>query len=159
MQQIYEVIEAVTGKPAEDVLGIGFLVLMVVSVFVEVTPIKFNPVTFVIQLPAKIMAWLSKAINAPVLAELAKQEKTMSEIRDVVDDNEIDRIRWEILDFANSCRLHKKHTLDEFVHIIELNAKYHAILERRDLKNGRIDLEYSFIKKVYQQCQEENSFL
>lgn len=159
MQQIYEVIERITGKPAEEVLGVGFLFLMVISIFVEITPIKVNPITFLIELPGKIIGWLSKTINAPVLAELAKQEKTMGEIRDVVDDNEIDRIRWEILDFANSCRQHKKHTLDEFVHIIELNTKYHAILDRRKLKNGRIDLEYAYIEKIYQECLEENSFL
>lgn len=159
MQPVYKVIEMVTGKPAEEVLGMGFFILAILSVFVEVTPIKFNPVTFLVKLPGRIMAWISKTISAPVLEELAKQEITMGEIRDVVDDNEIDRIRWEILDFANSCRQHKKHTMDEFVHIIELNSKYHTILDRRKLTNGRIDIEYSFIEKIYQQCLEENSFL
>ena len=87
------------------------------------------------------------------------QDEKLNDVVKTIDENEIDRIRWEILDFANSCRNQRRHTKDEFDHIIEINGKYHAILERRNMKNGIIDLEYDYIVKLYRRCQEKNSFL
>lgn len=159
MDAIVELIEAVTGLSAPEALGRGFVWLVLLSMFVEITPVKLNPVTMFVNWLKKLTRAIGNTLNGPVLDELAKQKKTMSDIRDTVDDNEIDRIRWEILDFANSCRQGKKHTHDEFIHIIELNAKYHKILDRRELKNGIIDLEYGFITKIYARCEEEDDFL
>lgn len=152
MDALIEAAEAMQSMTAGELAGNATLLLVVLSAFVEITPIKINPIT-------DFLRWIGNKFNGPVLEKLNAQDEAMVEIRDVVDDNEIDRIRWEILDFSNSCRQGKKHTLDEFVHIIELNEKYHKILDRRGLTNGRIDLEYSFIVKIYEECQEKDSFL
>lgn len=144
--------EKIAEMSASDVFYTISLLLVLFSVFFEITPIKFNPISSLIR-------WLGNAFNGRILNEIAPLKKTIGEIRDTVDDNEIDRIRWEILDFSNSCRQGKRHTLDEFVHIIELNEKYHQILKRRNLTNGRIDLEYSYIISIYEECQKKNSFL
>lgn len=145
-------IEVVKSMTAGEIAGKVTLLLVALSAFIEITPIKFNPISL-------LFKWIGTKFNGAVLEKLSQQDEAMDKIRDVVDDNEIDRIRWEILDFSNSCRQGKKHTLDEFVHIIELNEKYHKILERRDLTNGRIDLEYSYIVSIYEECQKKDSFL
>ena len=44
--------------------------------------------------------------------------------------DEKDRIRYEVLDFANSCRNGRRHTKDEFQHIIDLNDKYEVLLDK-----------------------------
>jgi len=62
-----------------------------------------------------------------------------------VDANEKDRIRWEILDFANSCRHGDKHSQDEFRHISDLHDKYKALLKKTDDQNGVFDTEYEWI--------------
>lgn len=152
MDALIQLIESVKAMTPGELAGNATLLLVGLSAFVEITPIKVNPIT-------SFLKWLGNKFNGPVLDKLSAQDKAMVEIRDVVDDNEIDRIRWEILDFSNSCRQGKKHTLDEFVHIIELNEKYHKILERRNLTNGRIDLEYRYIVEIYEECQKKNSFL
>lgn len=152
MEAIIQLIEHLQGMTAGEIAGNATLLLVGLSAFVEITPIKVNPVT-------AFLGWLGNKFNGPVMEKLAEQDKAMAEIRDTVDDNEIDRIRWEILAFSNSCRQGKKHTLDEFAHIIDLNKKYHDILDRRHLTNGRIDLEYSYIVKIYKECQEKDSFL
>lgn len=128
-----------------EVVTNAALLLAGISAFVEFTPIKWNPIT-------SFLRWLSKAVNGEIY-------DTLAEIRDTIDDNEIDRIRWEILDFANSCRNGRLHTKDEFTHIIALNTKYHDILKKRDLTNGLIDIEYSYIMDLYRKCSEKNSFL
>lgn len=122
------------------------------STFIEISPIKINPMT-------ALFKWVGDKINGPLVEKLEQQSKTLETIRDNVDDNEIDRIRWEILAFANSCRSGTKHSQDEFDHIIDLNEKYHQILKRRDLKNGKIDLEYEYIVAIYKKCQDKNTFL
>lgn len=120
-------------------------IIVVLGVFVEITPIKINPIS-------AFLRFVGKTINADLKEDVDKLSLK-------VDENEIDRIRWEILDFANSCRLGKKHTYDEFTHIIEVNTKYHKIIEARDMTNGQLDLEYAYIKEIFKQCQLENKFL
>ena len=159
MDAVVELIEAVTGMPVSEALGQGIVWIIVLSMFVEITPVKLNPVTMFFDWIKKLIREIGNALNGPVLDELAKQKKTMSDIRDTVDDNEIDRIRWEILDFANSCRNKRRHTREEFLHIINLNEKYHKILDERGMTNGQIDIEYEYIEGLYRKCLEENSFL
>ena len=74
-------------------------------------------------------------------------------------ENEKDRIRWEILDFANSCRNNIRHTKDEFQHIVDLNDKYIDLLVKTEDKNGVFEAEYEYIKKIYKERQEKNDFL
>ena len=127
--------------------------LFVIGLFVQVTPaIKFNPIT-------AICKWIGKAINGEVLSRLTGLEVRADQQRKSIDENEMDRIRWEVLDFANACRNGIRHTKDEFQHVIALNEKYHKLLERYDDKNGVFDAEYAYILELYHKCQMENDFL
>lgn len=73
--------------------------------------------------------------------------------------DEKDRIRYEILDFANSCRNGRRHTRDEFQHIIDLNDKYEKLLKETNDANGVFSEEYRYILEVYHRCLAENDFL
>jgi hypothetical protein len=86
-------------------------------------------------------------------------EKKITTLQTNMNENEKDRIRWEILDFANSCRNGRKHTKNEFQHIITLNDKYKNLLALTGDKNGVFEMEYDFIKKLYAERQEKNDFL
>ena len=121
--------------------------------FVQFTPaIKLSPIT-------AILKWIGKAINGEVLERIAGLEKRADEQRYSIDENEMDRIRWEVLDFANDCRNDVKHTKDEFEHIIDLNTKYHVLLDRYEEENGVFDAEYEYILELYRKCQRNNNFL
>jgi len=76
-----------------------------------------------------------------------------------IDQNEKDRIRYEILDFANSCHNGRNHTRDEFEHIIALNDKYKILLERTHDENGVFNIEYKYIDKLYSEKKENKTFL
>ncbi len=152
-------IEAISGMTIGEVAKNAALLVVGLLSCVEFSKIKINPLS-------AILNWLGGRINGPLIEKIDaldkkqdEQKKSIDDLRDTQDDNEIDRIRWEILEFAHSCRKKEKHTLDEFNHIIELNGKYHRILERRKLQNGIIDLEYNYIVQVYEKCQQEGSFL
>lgn len=139
------IIEKISQMTLGEIVGNSTLLLFALLSLVEITPIKVNPIS-------AILKWLGKKVNGPLYDQI-------EDLKDTVDANEIDRIRWEILDFANSCQQGKKHTKDEFVHIIDLNTKYHKILTRKEMTNGIIDLEYKNIVRIYERCLEEDSFL
>lgn len=76
-----------------------------------------------------------------------------------IDENEKDRIRWEILDFANSCHNGRNHTKDEFLHIMALNDKYKILLDRTHDINGVFDIEYKYISELFADKLKNNTFL
>ena len=75
--------------------------------------------------------------------------KKIQDVSDRNDENEKDRIRWEILDFANSCRNNRKHSKEEFNHIIELKVKYEKLLEKSGDENGVFEEDYRYIQGLY----------
>ena len=83
----------------------------------------------------------------------------VDKIESDVTNNEKDRIRWEILDFANSCRNNRKHTRDEFQHIVALHDKYQKLLEITHDTNGVFEVEYNYIQGLYAERMEKNDFL
>ena len=125
-------------------------VLFLIGMFVQFTPaIKFSPIT-------AICKWLGRAFNSEVLQRISGLETRADQQRKSIDENEMDRIRWEVLDFANACRNRVKHTKDEFQHIISLNEKYHKLLDKY---GGVFDAEYEYILELYHECQHNNNFL
>lgn len=135
------------------------LIAVLLPCVIEIVPVKWSPLT-------SLFTWLGKILTAGVMAELkdvkaelAEVKRTQAEQQATIDDNEMDRIRFEVLDFANSCRNGRKHTQDEFEHVIVLNTKYHRLLEKTDDENGVFDAEYVYILELYHRCQRENTFL
>lgn len=120
---------------------------------IQITPIfKANPLT-------ALFSWLGKILNGDVLRQIEELKATITEQRTDIDENEKDRIRFEVLDFANSCRNGRKHTKDEFEHIIVLNEKYKRLLAKTGDTNGVFAAEYEYIFELYRMCQRENKFL
>ena len=114
----------------------------VLAAFIQLTPgIKWSPLT-----------WLGGLFLGGI-------RKDVAALQSAVDENEKDRIRWEVLDFANACRNGRKHTKDEFQHIIALKDKYVTLLKKTGDKNGVFDEEYSYILDLYKERQQKNDFL
>lgn len=121
------------------------LIIAGASIFFEVSKIKVNPISFILQ-------WVGKRMFEPFNDKMKELERT-------IDENKIDTIKWEILEFANSCRNNRRHTKDEFEHIISQNDKYHKLLEKYKMENGVFDAEYAYILRLYKRCQDQNDFL
>lgn len=115
------------------------------ALFVQVTPIQISPITWLVR-------WISNVMVGDLRRDIADMKST-------IDENEKDRIRWEVLDFANSCRNGRRHTKDEFQHIITLNTKYKQLLRRTNDENGVFDAEYEYIRRLYAERQKKNDFL
>ena len=133
-------------------VGYAALAISIVSVFFEISKIKISPIT-------SLLGWVGQRMNSHLISAMEEQGARIKAMEEKIDKNEIDRIRWEILDFASSCRNGRRHTKDQFEHIINQNQKYHEILDEHGLENGLIDLEYGYIETLYKRCQEQNDFL
>ena len=134
-------------------------VALIISIFIQVTPIKINPWS-------KLFKWIGGLITAEsdkkinqLIETTDEMQKNIKTLQQNMDENEKDRIRWEILDFANSCRNNQQHTKDEFQHIITLNDKYEKLLALTGDTNGVFEAEYRYIQKIYTERQEKNDFL
>ena len=115
---------------------------------------------------SKIADYLGKIINASlntltmdVKNDLQKLQTEVEKQNRKIDENEKDRIRWEILSFANSCHSGVNHTKDEFDHIINLNKKYEKLLVETGDTNGVFEIEYKYVKALYEKKLEEKTFL
>lgn len=136
----------------EEIVGLVLKIAAGLSIFIQIVPIKIKPISL-------LLKWIGKELNKESDAKIDKLTTAVKELEENQDNNEKDRIRWEILDFANSCRNNIRHTKDEFQHIISLNDKYKVLLKKTNDTNGVFDAEYEYIKKIYTERQEKNDFL
>lgn len=122
------------------------------SLIVDISPIKINPWKTAFK-------WIGQLITADVMKEIREIKETQKEQQATIDENEKDRIRYEVLDFANSCRRGVHHTKDEFEHIISLHSKYELLLQKTNDENGVFTEEYKYILEIYHECQREDKFV
>ena len=89
----------------------------------------------------------------------AEQTKTIEHMNEKIDTNEIDRLRWEIISFANSLRYDdgQSATLEGYNHVFDAYGKYEKLLEALGRKNGKIDNEYDYIKIMYNEFSKNYS--
>ena len=117
-------------------------VAFVLAIFIQITPaIKWNPIT---------------ALGNLLLGSIRKE---LASIREQMDEDKTDTIRWEVLNFATSCRNGVLHTKDDFEHVIDQNDKYHKLLQKTGDTNGVFEEEYNYILRIYHDRQEKNDFL
>lgn len=124
-------------------------IIIILSIFIQISPIKWNPIT-------SLFNWLGKTITAGVSNQVEEMNKTIDNIQKQIYTNEKDRIRWEVLDFARSCRNGQDHTYDEYKHIIKLNDKYQDLLAKTADKNGVFDNEFTYIKELFAKYKAAN---
>ena len=79
-----------------------------------------------------------------------EQSSTINKLDKKIDENEIDRIRWDILNFASSLRREIDASEDEFKHIFELHDKYIELLRETGRTNGLIDIEFKYIQHAFE---------
>lgn len=129
-------------EQAKSLLG----VLAAAGIVIDLTPgIKVQPVRW-------LLAQIGKALNRDLLEKVEGLQKDF-------EAHKVDSWRAEILDFANSCMNRRKHTKEEFDHIIAVHDAYAKYVEEKRIKNGQVTLAYNYITDLYERCCEKNSFL
>lgn len=125
--------------------------VIIISIFIEITPIKVNPMSFIIK-------WIGDCFNRDTRDKLSSISLQLDDVSNRIDKIEINDMRSTILNFQNSCTI-RKHTREEFEHIIDLHSQYEQIIKEKGIENGRVDLAFDYISKLYEKSLEQNSFL
>lgn len=121
------------------------LVLAVAAALVEISPIKINPWS-------RIFGWISNAIVGDL-------KKEFQEFKHDSEEKTADRMRWDILSFANSCRRGQEHSKDEWWHCISQIKEYENFTKRKGIVNGVIEEDSEYLRNLYQIRNQKNDFL
>lgn len=118
---------------------------------IEIMPGKAKPWS-------RILNAIGKLINADLMAEINEVKTTVTDLAKETNENERDRIRYEILQFSNSCQAGIEHTQEEFNHVVTMHQKYEVLLEKMGEENGQITVAYDYIVSLYKELLRERKF-
>lgn len=135
----------------KDNWGTIAAILGALGIGLEVAPIKINPVSWLLKKIGNMM-------NADIINELNRFKNEFDTHLKNCDLDKINDIRKEIVDFSLSCQRGEHHTRDEFDRIFSRVGTYHELLDKYKMQNGKIDIEVTYINKVYGECLEEHKF-
>lgn len=127
-------------------------IAIIASIFIEIVPIKINPLS-------SLFKWIGEVTNKDVNEKLSSMSTRLEDVSTRIDMIEINNMRTQILDFANSCMNERRHTKEEFEHMIDLKNNYDSVIHEKGITNGRMDLAFKYISDLYIQCLNEDSFL
>ncbi len=141
MEAAHTIDLAVAWEIVKSILAI----LAACGIVIDLTPgIKVQPVR-----------WLLKRLGNLINADIKKQ---LDELQKEVTEFKIDSWRTEILDFSDSCMNHRRHTKEQFDHVIEILDRYDKYITENGLTNGQVDVAHEYILEIYKQCIRENDF-
>lgn len=142
--------------------GISFwgIIAFLMSIGIEIIPkVKWKPWS-------SLLAWLGSKLNARTEEKVdslsRKVEALNKELTKHIVDSETNTLqdnRRDILNFCNSCMNKRKHTKEEYDFVIAQCDAYEKYIECNDVKNGVITAAIKEIKRLYEKCIQENSFL
>ena len=144
---------------------VGFL-----SVFVEVSKIKINPIS-------AILGWIGKRLTANMTEKMEKDQKEIKEELKEIKDKQVllekkieelslneaidvsDSIKFQIFSFYHELQKPNiRHSEAEFNQIIALDQKYRVLVQKTKQPNEVYEAEFDYIMSVYKHCQETNDF-
>ncbi len=141
MEAVQTIHSAAVWEAVKSILSI----LAACGIVIDLTPgIKLQPVR-----------WVLKRLGNLINADIKKQ---LDELQREVTEFKVDSWRTEILDFSDSCMNHRRHTKEQFDHVIETLGRYDKYITENDLTNGQVDVAHEYILEIYKRCIRENDF-
>lgn len=132
------------------------VIIIGVLSLIEVVPVRINPWT-------KLFSWVGHSISDAVVGDikddLAETKQKVSEFKRDFEQTKANDMRWNILNFANSCRRGEKHGKDEWRHVMAQIAEYEEYTEEKGIVNGVIDEDSKFLRELYHSRNFKNDFL
>lgn len=153
MDAIIKLAEAMKGMSVSEVVGDATLLLVGLSAFVEITPIKINPISAVLK-------WIGSKINSEVISKVDKLEKDIKRIEHTEGERYAKSARTRVLRFGDEVIHGVKHSKEHFDDILMDIHEYDTYCEEHpEFENDRMKLTAMHIKETYARCMKENSFL
>ena len=121
------------------------VIILGVVTLVEVSPIKINPWQ-------KLFRWIGNMVNGDFYKEFSEMKRDFEQTK-------ANDMRWNILNFANSCRRGTEHGKDEWRHVIAQIREYEEYTEAKGIVNGVIDEDSHYLRELYMHRNQKNDFL
>lgn len=136
------------------------LIALVVLSFIQITPIKLNPWTW-------LARHIGRAINSEVMEEVKAVQNDLADVHSEIDKmqkngekKEADDARNRILRFDDELRIHTKHSREFFDQILDDVDFYETFCETHEhYKNSKAESAIKNIRRVYDIVKETNDFI
>lgn len=123
---------------SELIAGGGGVLLMILTI-IQIAPIKVDPWS-------KIARSIGHAMNVEIIDKLNESEATDA--------------RYRIIRFDDEIRHHVKHTEEHFNQIMTDIDEYERYCSTHPhYKNSKAVMAIENVRRIYQKCRKENSFL
>ena len=102
------------------------------------------------------------AMRGEVKAIEKKVDYVQLELSKHISESEIKSLednRRDILEFCNACMIGRKHTKEQFDFMIKKCDKYEEYIKKNEIKNGVIEAAIKEIRRLYEKCIQEHTFL
>ena len=124
-------------------------IIVVASVFIEITPIKISPIT-------DFLRWIGKRLNKDVSEKIDKMESKV----ELLEKSDVIACRFRILSFSDEIRRGVKHShemFDQILSDIDVYDRYCA--DHPDFPNNKTVAAKHKILEVYSNCIDKDDFL
>lgn len=136
----------------KDGLSIGGLILVVLLTIIQITPVKINPWDL-------ILHWIGDRLNSNITKKVSSLEKKLDDHIHESTERDLRDTRAQILEFCNACMNGRKHTKEQFDFIIKQCDDYEEYIAQNGVRNGVIESAMREIRRLYDKCIQNNSFL
>lgn len=145
--------EVVNGMTVWDIVKEAIGYLLALSAIVEITPIKINPWS-------AILNWLGKKLNGELTEKVDILEKSVTDLKESTSEQQAINCRIRILRFGDEIRLNVKHTKEHFDQILQDMDFYdNYCAAHPKFKNNMTLMTEEHIRDTYRECMDKNSFL
>lgn len=128
-------------------------IVAVISIFIEITPIKINPITH-------FLKWFGKKVNGEIIDRFDKLENKVSNMESVNNERNAINCRVRILRFGDEVRRGMCHSKENFDQILSDIDEYERYCETHpEFKNNKTVATKEKILKVYSERIDNNDFL
>ena len=133
-------------------IGKALIYLIASGTLIEISPIKFNPITMVLK-------WMGDKMNSGIKAELDALKKAQEEQRKDFRDYKVAQYRYEIFQFENEIRDNNDHhTEEQYNHILEQCKSYEDYCKEYNIPNGKAEMAIKHIRDVCYDHLRDDSF-
>ncbi len=133
-------------------IGQALIYLIASGALIEISPIKFNPITMVLK-------WMGDKMNSGIKAELDALKKAQEEQRKDFRDYKVSQYRYEIFQFENEIRDNNDHhTEEQYNHILEQCKSYEEYCKEYNIPNGKAEMAIKHIRDVCYDHLRDDSF-
>ena len=136
-----------------DMIAGGGGALVLLLCLIQIAPIRIDPWTW-------IAHQIGRAINKEVMHEVGELRKSVTDVKNDLDETKATTSRTRILRFNDEILQGTKHTKEHFDQILVDIDQYRKYCDsHRNFENGKAVSSIRNIIRVYDACMRDGSFL